>query len=221
MSGTVADPRLAALAGGDRPLVWSFIGDSVTAASWHTWGARGFAELVHERLRELGRVRDAVVNTGVSGWRVGDLLGSLDDIALRFQPDLVVIGTGLNDTRGGADGVGEFRDRYHELIGRIRADSSATIVAQTPNGTPPTAPEHVVAHLDAYADVIRAVAKEADVPLVDHHAEWAATDAGPWFHWLGHGCHPNAHGHRAMARTLLRSFGCWDPAARTGRLTIP
>lgn len=169
MSGMVADPRLAALAGGDRPLVWSFIGDSVTAASWHTWGARGFAELVHERLRELGRVRD----------------------------------------------------RYHELIRRIRAGSSATVVAQTPNGTLPTAPEHVVAHLDAYAGAIRAVAKEADVPLVDHHAEWAATDAGSWFHWLGHGCHPNAHGHRAMARTLLRSFGCWDPAARTGRLTIP
>ncbi|SEF18829.1 SGNH/GDSL hydrolase family protein [Jiangella alba] len=155
MSATTADPRLAALVDGDRPLVWSFIGDSVTAASWHTWDARGFAELVHE------------------------------------------------------------------LIGRIRAGSSATVVVQTPNGTLPTAPEHVVAHLDAYADAIRTVAKEAEVPLVDHHAEWAATDAGSTFHWLGHGCHPNAYGHRAMARTLLRSFGIWDPAARTGRLTIP
>lgn len=82
---TAVDPGLPRLLEGDRPLVWSFIGDSVTAASWHTWGGRGFAELFHERLREIGRPRDVVFNAGVSGWRATDLLDALDDNWLRFR----------------------------------------------------------------------------------------------------------------------------------------
>ncbi len=217
-----AHPRAVAALSAGRPLVWSFIGDSVTAASWHTWGGRGYPELLHERLRELGRTRDAVINTAVSGWRIEDIAADLETVSLRFRPDVVVIGTGLNDTRGGLAGVPEFCRTYRRVVERLRAETGALVVAQTPNGTLPTAPEHVVDHLGTYVDAIRTLAAELDAVLVDHARVWAATDESSTFHWLGHGCHPNAFGHRAMARTLLQAFGVWDPrTSRTCRLTIP
>lgn len=216
-----ADPRLTGLLQDERVLVWSFIGDSVTAAGWHTWGARGFAELFHERLRELGRRRDGVVNTGVSGWRVGDLHDDLDEVCLRYRPDAVVIGTGLNDTRGGREGAPRFGREYRRLVERIRDETGAVVVTQTPNTTLPSGPGHVVDALPAYVDEIRAAAEELDTVLVDHYAVWSATDDDTAFEWYAHGCHPNAYGHRAMARTLLQRCGAWDPASRSGRLTIP
>ncbi|WP_163543260.1 SGNH/GDSL hydrolase family protein [Occultella kanbiaonis] len=212
---------LAPVLAAPTPQVWSFIGDSVTAASWHTWGGRGFVELFHERLRELGRTTDGVVNTGVSGWRVTDLAENLDAICLRYRPDAVTIGVGLNDTKGLVDGVDAFGHNYRELVTRIREASDAVVVLQTPNGTLPTGPEHVLDHLDAYVAEIRTVAGDLDAPLVDHYAQWQATDPNTWYHWLGHGCHPNAYGHRAMARTMMRAFGVWSEDARSGRLTIP
>ena len=216
-----ADTRAVDVLRNERPLVWSFVGDSVTAASWHTWGSRGYPELFHERLRELGRTRDGVVNTAVSGWQVGDIAADLDTVCLRFRPDVVVIGTGLNDTRGGPDGVGAFMERYRHVVGRIRQETGALVVVQTPNGTLPTAPKHVVAHLDTYVEAVRELAADLDAVLVDHAHVWASTDESSTFHWLGHGCHPNAYGHRAMARTLMQAFGAWDPTSRTCRLTIP
>lgn len=221
MSQQQAVPALSGLTAATEPLVWSFIGDSVTAAARHTWGARGYSELVHERLREVGRTRDGVVTTAVSGWRVTDLLEHLDTVCLRYSPDVVVVGIGLNDTRGLADGVSRFGEDYARMIDRVRGETGAVVVVQTPNDTLPTAHEHVVEHLDAYAEEIRRVAAATGAPLVDHLAEWRGTDVASTYHWLGHGCHPNAYGHRAMARTLLRAFDLWDPSSPTGRLTIP
>lgn len=221
-AGTRPDPRATGLLARPEPLTWSFTGDSVTAAGWHTWGSRGYAELFHERLRELGRVRDAVINTAVSGWRIDDIRDELERICLRHAPDVVVIGTGLNDTRGGADGVAAFGATYRAVIDRLHQESAAVVVVQTPNDTLPTAPNHVVAHLDAYAEEIRSIAAEAEVVFIDHLAHWRATAENTTFHWLGHGCHPNAYGHRAMARTFMRAFGAWDPdGSRVARLTLP
>ncbi|SEE91665.1 SGNH/GDSL hydrolase family protein [Ruania alba] len=223
MTATTVDaaPELVQVLSTEAPLAWSFIGDSVTAAGWHTWGSRGYSELFHERLREVGRTRDGVVTTAVSGWQVGNLLAELDAVCLRYRPDIVLIGTGLNDTKGTTDGVHDFARRYTELVHRLRAETGALVVAQTPNDTLTTGPDHVVAHLAEYVEAIRGVAAETGAVLVDHYAVWQATEVNSVYHWLGHGCHPNAYGHRAMARTLLQACGLWDPLSRSGRLTIP
>jgi lysophospholipase L1-like esterase len=215
------DPAAAAVLDRPDPLVWSFVGDSVTAAEWHTWGSRGYVELFHERLRETGRRRDGVVDTAVSAWRVDNLAEELGVVCLRYRPDVVVVGTGLNDTKGGADGVAGFGRTYRDLVHRIRQETGALVVVQTPNGSLPTAPEHVLEHVGAYADEIRAVAADVGAVLVDHLAVWEATPSDTTNHWVGHGCHPNAYGHRAMARTLMETFGIWDTAGRVCRLTLP
>ncbi|MGO1406952.1 MAG: SGNH/GDSL hydrolase family protein [Brachybacterium sp.] len=206
----------------DEPMTWSFIGDSVTAAGWHTFGHRGYVELVNERLRELGRRADIVINAGHSGWQVGSLQSDLPRIALRFSPDVVVIGIGINDTKNGLEGLAPFKQGYRSVVERLREAGVEHIIAQTPNGTLPTAPDHVVEHLSAYSAAIRKLADELDIPLVDHDDVWSDAPESSWFHWLGHGCHPNAAGHRVLAREIFRALNVWDPEnSRTCGLHIP
>jgi lysophospholipase L1-like esterase len=202
------------------PLTWTFIGDSVTAGTWHTYGARSYPELFTERLRELGRTADAFINTAVSGYTVTDLDDHLERLALRFSPDVVVVGIGLNDTRHGEAGLATFSSTYRAVVERLHAAGSLVVV-QTPNDTLPTAPAHVSEHLPRYVDAIRAVATDIAAPMVDHYAVWTDPECPAPEHWYAMGCHPGPHGHRAMARTLLGAFGAWDPTSRTGRLTIP
>lgn len=204
------------------PMTWSFIGDSVTAAGWHTFGHRGYVELFNERVRELWRRTDIVINAGHSGWQVENLQEDLDRIAVRFAPDVVVIGIGINDTKKGPNGTESFQKGYRRVVQRLREAGVGHVISQTPNRTLPTAPDHVVDHLAAYSAAIRGLSSELEMILVDHDAAWRAAEDGSWFHWLGHGCHPNAAGHRALHRELCRTLGLWDPAgSRTCRLSIP
>src|SRR5690606_24334953 len=58
-----------------EPLRWVFTGDSITQGAKHTHGMRAYPEIFAERIRwELGRVRDVVLNTAVSGNTTADLL---------------------------------------------------------------------------------------------------------------------------------------------------
>lgn len=213
--------RIKELMAGDEPVTWNFLGDSVTAAVWHTWGGRGFPELFHERLRELRRVLDLVINSGVSGWQLKDNAQALGRLCLQHKPDVVIITTGINDTRDREQGIAAFKSLYLDVVARIREETGAAIVIQTPNGTLPTAPDHVVEHLDAYADVVRQVAAETDSLLVDQLRVWQETSEDSTFHWIGHGCHPNAYGQRAMARTLLQHLELWGDESRLPQLLIP
>lgn len=206
----------------EEPMTWNFIGDSVTAASWHTFGHRGYVELVNERLRELRRRADIVINAGHPGWQIDKLQADLDRIALRFQPDVTVIGIGINDTKMGPANLEAFKDSYRRLVTRLRSAGIEHIIGQTPNGTLPTAPGHVVQHLPVYAGAITEVAAELGIVLVDHYDTWTGTPESSWFHWLGHGCHPNAAGHRVLAREFFRTLGVWEPeGSRVCRLFIP
>ena len=65
--------------------------------------------------------------------------------------------------------------------------------------------EHPNVRLEKYVDACRQVAREKDVPLVDHFALWSehvkkGTDIGQW---TTDQCHPNPAGHRVMTDTIL------------------
>ena len=55
----------------DRPenLTWVFAGDSITHVAYHTDGMKGYVEWVEDRLIEMGRTSDVVMNTSISGER--------------------------------------------------------------------------------------------------------------------------------------------------------
>src|SRR5688572_4256077 len=67
-----------------EPITWVFTGDSITHGALHTKGWRSYPEHFAERVRwEMRRMRDVVINTGISGDRSGGLLADLDWRVLR------------------------------------------------------------------------------------------------------------------------------------------
>lgn len=192
----------------DRPLTWVFAGDSITQGIRHTWGARAWVEHVHERVRwELGRWRDAIVNTGVAGWGAPDVLGEFDLLVGRFSPDVVSIALGMNDAVRGRAGLARFAGALTQLVRRSQG-LGAVVVLHTPNTVEWFDAADVEDVIAAYAQVIRDVGAGTGVQVVDHHALWTARfGGGPPHDWLDDGVHPNAEGHRQLAAAFFEEVG--------------
>ncbi|MEO7752550.1 MAG: SGNH/GDSL hydrolase family protein [Terracoccus sp.] len=204
------------------PVTWAFLGDSITQGVAHTRGRRGFVEHFAERVRgELGRLGDAVVNSGVSGSTTDSLLPEFHWRASRFAPDVVLVMFGTNDMLEGPDGVRGYRYRLDQIVQRSR-DVGATVVLQTP---PPVraAGSRTPEQLEAYAAQVRTVAADLGVVLVDHTARWARS-AGPDDvapdGWLDDDVHPSADGHVALALELFRTLGIDDPTSAVCSLEV-
>lgn len=205
MAGHAAAP--SAVIVGPEPMTWLFVGDSITQGVLHTAGARNFVEHCGEAIRwESGRVHDVVVNAGVSGWRVPDLLADFEFRVTRFAPDVVVAMFGTNDATAGTGAVAAFEEQLSELVGRIRA-TGAQLVLQVP---PPLRGEPSGrAGMPGYVAAVRAVARAESVLLVDHDLDWSRNlpDGGLGDGWLADDIHPNAAGHERMARHALEVLG--------------
>lgn len=198
-----------------EPMTWVFAGDSITHGCFHTHGARNYVEHSTELLRhQSGRSSDVVVNVGVSGWRVPDLLADFDFRLGRLAPDVVVLMLGTNDATAGETQVGAFASDLERLALRIR-DLGATLVLQVPpllRGEPSGRTA-----MPMYCDAVRDVAERLAVPIVDHARDWEQhfTDAA-LREWLDDDIHPNAAGHLRMARTLTTALGAHgDPLSLT------
>lgn len=192
---------------GPGPMTWLFVGDSITQGVLHTDGARNFVEHCGEVIRwEAGRIRDVVINAGVSGWRVPDVLADFDFRVTRFAPDVVVAMLGTNDATAGANGVSAFEQQLTELVTRIRA-TGAQLVLQVP---PPLRGEPSDrAAMAGYVEAVRAVAQRHSVLLVDHDLDWSQNlrDGGVHDEFLADNIHPNGAGHERMARRVLGVLG--------------
>ncbi len=215
---------IRALLDNKKPLIWLFTGDSITHGASHTLGWRSYPEHMAERIRwEMRRVRDIVINTGISGDRLHRMMPEFDARVARFQPNIVSINFGMNDCTAGPDGHDVFRQALGECRDRIQS-LGAQLVLHTPNLIHfPADPARK--DLPAYVDIIRAFASTHSLPLVDHYAEWTATRTTPPYRLLvllnDGAIHPNQYGHIAMAHSTMRALGIFDPQSATGRLFVP
>lgn len=189
-----------------HPITWLFVGDSITHGCRHTAGARNYVEHVNETIRhEAGRSRDVLINTGISGWRVADLLEGFDFYAARFRPDIVLLMLGTNDSTGGFEGLARYRRGLSEIVDRF-VDGGAQVVLQVPPPLreAPSGRDHV----EDYRDVVRELARSRALLLVDHDRDWAdAPPQGGIDALLNDDIHPNAAGHRRMADAVLAALG--------------
>src|SRR5262245_7351583 len=159
------------LLAGKKARTWVFTGDSITHGALHTRGWRSYPEHFAERVRwELRRVRDIVINTGISGDRTGGLLADLDWRVLRFKPDVVSVMLGMNDCSAGPGGRDTFRKNLTEIVTRIQG-ADAIPLLNTPN-TIYVKNAANRADLPAYAQIVRDVAAATKAGLVDHWAHW-------------------------------------------------
>ena len=190
---------------GPRPATWVFTGDMIVQGAGQTGAGRTYSEHFGDHLRfKLRRLLDVVVNTGVPNSRGENFLKTVDWRVTRFAPDVVVLMLGSSDATSGLAGRDKFRQQLGSIVDALTRSCAALILQ-----TPPTArPDRWTESNDvaAYVEIIREVADERSVALIDHWAAFedrlANADSEPdW--WSAGGVLPNVRGHVELARQVI------------------
>jgi lysophospholipase L1-like esterase len=201
--------ELSRLLDSEHPVTWVFVGDRVTLGAQQTHGWRNYVEHFAERVRwELRRFHDVIINTGISGESSRSLLKKLDWRVLRFEPNAVSIMIGMNDAMFGRAGVPEFEENLRTIIDRIR-DSGAFLILHTPHRIDV---DMLTSHADlrGYVRVVRKLAAECDVPLIDHWEHWNRLNLidDDRHDWLADdGLQPGRQGHKELAGLMFKRMG--------------
>jgi len=199
--------RLQAALATDNPLIWVITGDSITHGLLHTQGARNYVDHLHELVRgDMARVRDVIINTGVSGDRVTQILDDFDHRVARWQPSVVTLMIGTNDASTNREEIVEpadFEASIARFVSEVRALGAIPVLQTPPSIDVVHAPER--SRIDAFVAAIRAVAVRDDVILIDQHAWFAELGNGGFPHGLmDDPFHPNPAGHAALALEIAR-----------------
>lgn len=219
LSGQQDLERLRKLLSGKEPLKWVFTGDSITQGAKHTDGFRSYPEVFSERVRwEMGRTRDFVINTAISGHTSRQVLGDYDWRIGQFKPQVVSLMIGTNDAARQQVSLASFETNLRELVTKMRQQGAIPLL-HTPNILiVEKAPGRET--LSDYVALIRKVAENQNVLLVDHWQHWQETlekDPGADIQqkWLKDPLHPNGQGHLEMARLTFKALAIFDPKSFT------
>jgi len=204
------------------PNCWVFTGDSITHGALHTKGFRSYPEHFAERVRwEMKRMRDIVINTGISGDKADGLLADLDWRVLHLKPDVVSIMIGMNDCTLGEVGRELFRKNLTAIVNKVKP-IGAIPVLNTPNPVYLKNAE-TRGDLAAYAQIIRDVALATKAALIDHYAHWneVKPDQESLVKWLeDQSIHPGAFGHREFAKKIFTDLAIYDEKSPTCLLPV-
>lgn len=201
-------------------------GDSTTAVR------EGVRKVYAQRLAEIlsgskSGIKFEMINAGVSGHDTNHGRARFDRDVLNQKPALVIIQFGLNDS---CIDVGKTAPRVPQavyeqnLVYFIQSlrDRKSKVILMTPNparwteqlkatwGRPPydtNDPMGFNLLNQRYAESVRRIAGEMDVPLVDVYQlfiNYHQKDGCSMDHLLVDGIHPNDRGHRLITYNLLR-----------------
>ncbi|WP_374977195.1 SGNH/GDSL hydrolase family protein [Microbacterium trichothecenolyticum] len=213
--------RLRTLLDAAEPLTWVLTGDSVTHGLVHTQGSRNYVEHLHELIRgDMVRVKDAVINTAISGWRIVQLLDDFDGRVAAWRPHVVTLMIGTNDCSTGgvlpAIEPAEFAADVTEFVTRVRDLGAIPVLLTQPPIDVANAPER--ARIAEFAQAVRDVAAQQQTILVDHFARFAELgSAHPGrIAWglLNDPFHPNAAGHALLALGVAEALGLQPSPSR-------
>ena len=207
----------------EKPVKWLFYGDSITQGVVHTNGFRDYTQQFAEQIRcELGRRQDIVINAAVFGDTSCDLINEFEWRCAQFKPDVIFIMIGMNDcadNRKNHISQEAFRINLRNLILRARKLNGLAVL-QTSNSTlPGVAPEREP-YLGKYMGIVRQVAVDEKVPLVDHFCYWQG-HSNKIFRWMSDAFHPNQYGQTVMARYLFKVLGITDNTSQSHSFFIP
>lgn len=183
-------------------------GDSITAGGdatqpeWVFW--QRWADDLQGR---YPRARVAAVNGATGGDSTAQGLQRLQSKVLDQQPDLVLVGFGMNDHNVGGVPIPQFEENLKQIIARIRAETGAEIVLFS---TFPPNPlwKHGSHRMPEYAAATARVAGETACAYADVFNNWQSLAARKKPEdLLGNNInHPNDFGHW-MYFEILRHLG--------------
>lgn len=186
-------------------ITWVFVGDSITHGCLHTNGERNFFEHLNEYIRwNKGRSRDYFINTAVSGYTTKDLLKEVHERILRFNPQVVILMIGMNDSSSEANPditLNIFNDNLKCLISKV-IECRAIPILQTSNTIlkDPSRKD-----FKKYMDIIRGIAEKNNLLLVDNYLHWSENE-GKSTEWLNDSIHPNELGHKEIYLNIVKTL---------------
>jgi acyl-CoA thioesterase-1 len=196
-----------------------FTGDSITDCGRDRNRSEclgfGYAAFIAARLQaNLPSPELKILNRGIGGNRVVDLLGRVDADLLALKPTVISILIGINDTWRRYDSnnptsAKAFEDGYRDLLKKIREKLDARVVLLEPFVLHVPDDRHTWREdLNPKIDAVRRLALEFGTELLplDGLFAQAATQATPAY-WANDGVHPSAAGHALIADAWLNNAG--------------
>lgn len=191
------------------------LGDSITKGVRSGVSAEEtFASLLQSSLREAGHDVD-VINHGIGGERTDQALARLSRDILALEPTLVTVMYGTNDSYvdKGQKESRLTKDVYvanlQKIVSELRRTGIEVVLMTEPRWGDKAAQngvgENPNLRLEPFVEGCRLVAREQNVPLVDHFQIWSKANAEGMDigEWTTDQCHPNPAGHRVLAEAML------------------
>ena len=150
-----------------------FFGDSITEAGV---APHGFITIADSLLNKSGNGEYELIGAGVSGNKVYDLYLRMEDDVISRSPDMVVIWVGVNDVWHKKMGTGTDADKFERfylaLVKKFKAAHIQVIVC-TPAaiGEKYDNTNEQDGDLNKYSNIIRKIAHDQQLTLVDMRAE--------------------------------------------------
>ena len=210
---------------GNRVLNIVFTGDSITHGPLHTKGYRSYTEHFRERLKEkfknnIVKEHISVFNTGVSGATTRDIIRDFNICVNIYDPDIVFIMLGMNDSSNEIVPLEEYRKNILELINKVREIGAIPII-QTSNIIKMDLSRK---SLKFYMDILREVVRENDVMIIDHYSHWGDLEkeiSNIKNELLSDLIHPNEKGHLEMAKFIFKELDIFEEESYTCNLSYP
>lgn len=199
-----------------------FIGDSITdvhrnRANPDSLG-RGFVSMIQQEFQRRGEAeRYQVINRGISGNKIKDLVERWHKDCVSLQPDVVTILIGINDTWhnvgddslfGTEKAAGLFEMYYTHLLASLRNQSQARIILMEPFVFPfPEDRKMWRKDLDPKIDIVRELADKfgAECIGMDRYLNEIGEEVG--YEALSKdGVHPTEKGHALIAEAWMQRF---------------
>lgn len=181
-------------------------GDSITGVYYHTGSQRAWCDMLGHALQKANpRAHLQMINAGISGHTTVNAMARIERDVIVRNPHLVVVKFGMNDVVRVP--LETFRSNMREIVARCRA-AGAAVVLCTPNGVSTNAarPEE---KLSLFADVVRSIASEQQLPLVDFLQDWQQLrndDPVAWSLMMSDAIHPNMNGHVRFAELIAKAI---------------
>ncbi|HAT4314748.1 TPA: SGNH/GDSL hydrolase family protein [Clostridium perfringens] len=206
---------------GDKGSSIVFTGDSITHGPLHTKGYRSYTEHFRERLKEKFKNENIMVfNTGVSGATTRDIIRDFHICINIYDPDVVFIMLGMNDSSNQIVPLEEYRSNILELINKVREIGAIPII-QTSNIIKMDLSRK---SLKFYMDIVKAVARENNVMLIDNYSHWEELEkenSNLKNELLNDLIHPNEKGHLEIVKFIFKELDIFEEDSYTCNLSYP
>lgn len=179
------------------------VGDSLPNLELISFADR-FAETLKQAAPDL-----TYTNLAVGGTTSTLLIKDQLPKALELKPDLLLIGTGANDTVRGKWRVEQTRKNLEKVLDRFSPEETTIVLmtyvdgATVMQGAAAEWVEQTRPRLEQLCEMIRELSRERGLLCADF---WELTATFQAAEWSKDGVHPNAQGHIKGAQHMIRIF---------------